>query len=396
MPTQPRNPSRAPTALRTWAALLSLLAAVFGTYLAVAPTAAAATTLCDQYASATIQQGRYVVQNNRWGASTRQCVEVRDRGFAITAADHNNPTNNVPAGYPSIYAGCHYGNCTTGSGLPLRVSDAAGARSSVAMTRPASGEWNASYDLWFDPTPRTDGQNTGAELMIWLDHRGRPQPIGSKVATTRIEGADWDVWVGNIGWNVVSYVRTAGTGSLDFAVRSFTDDAVARGQIQSSWYLTSVQAGFEPWVGGAGLAVDDFSFSANGAAGGAKAVVGRQSKRCLDVSGGSSTNGTPVILWDCWGGAPQQWTLASDGTLRAFGKCLEVAGGAGARANGSGVGLWDCWGGANQKWTLGSDGTLRNPNSGRCLEAAGQGTGNGTRIQIWDCWGGENMKWDVG
>jgi hypothetical protein len=28
--------------------------------------------------------------------------------------------------------------------------------------------YDASYDVWFDPTARTDGQNTGAELMVWL------------------------------------------------------------------------------------------------------------------------------------------------------------------------------------------------------------------------------------
>jgi hypothetical protein len=31
--------------------------------------------------------------------------------------------------------------------------------------------------------------------------------------------------------------------------------------IPGSWYITSVQAGFEPWVGGVGLAVDNFSYS---------------------------------------------------------------------------------------------------------------------------------------
>ncbi|MFD8642744.1 RICIN domain-containing protein [Streptomyces zaomyceticus] len=386
-----------PTDRRTplWAAVFALLAALLGSLVTAAPPAAAAPVLCDQYASTTIQQGRYVVQNNRWGAATRQCVDVRERGFAVTVAEHDNPTNNVPAGYPSVYAGCHYGNCTTGSGLPRRVSESGAARSSVAMTRPGSGEWNASYDIWFDPTPRTDGQNTGAELMIWLDHRGRPQPIGSRVATTTIEGATWDVWIGNIGWNVISYVRTSGTGALNFAIRSFTDDAISRGQVQPSWYMTSVQAGFEPWVGGADLAVDDFSFTADGGSTGSRTLVGRQSKRCLDVVDGNPANGTPVILWDCWGGAPQQWTFAADGTVRAVGKCLEVAGGAGATANGSAVGIWDCWGGVNQKWVLNADGTLRNPHSGRCLEAAGQNTGNRTRIQLWDCWGGENMKWDL-
>jgi hypothetical protein len=39
-------------------------------------------------------------------------------------------------------------------------------QTSVSYSYPSSGSsvYNASYDLWFDPTPRTDGQNTGAEV----------------------------------------------------------------------------------------------------------------------------------------------------------------------------------------------------------------------------------------
>ena len=70
----------------------------------------------------------------------------------------------------------------------------------------------SAYDIWFDPTARRDGQNTGDEIMVWLNHSGPPQPVGSKVATVSMAGATWDIWEGNIGWNVVSYVRTSGTG----------------------------------------------------------------------------------------------------------------------------------------------------------------------------------------
>jgi hypothetical protein len=34
--------------------------------------------------------------------------------------------------------------------------------------------------------------------------------------------------------------------------------------INASWYLTSIQAGFEPWNGGVGLAVDNFTASVSG------------------------------------------------------------------------------------------------------------------------------------
>ncbi len=30
------------------------------------------------------------------------------------------------------------------------------------MTYPSGGVWDAAYDIWFDPTARRDGQNTGA------------------------------------------------------------------------------------------------------------------------------------------------------------------------------------------------------------------------------------------
>jgi cellulase/cellobiase CelA1 len=246
--------------------ILLLIGALFTLGLVASP-AHAAPVICEKYGSASIQGGRYIVQNNVWGASTAQCIDVNQNGgFSITQSDHDNSTSGAPAGYPSIYAGCHYGNCTTGSNLPMQASASgfAALRSSVSMSYPGSGTYNASYDLWFDPTPRTDGQNTGAELMIWLNRQGSIQPIGSRVGTANLAGATWEVWFGNTGWNVISYVRTSPATSLDFTIDTFYSDVVSRGYGQRSWYLTSVQAGFEPWIGGAGLSVNSFSFTTGG------------------------------------------------------------------------------------------------------------------------------------
>ncbi|MFI6454685.1 cellulose binding domain-containing protein [Streptosporangium amethystogenes] len=236
---------------------------------AVAAPAHADTTICEKYGATTIQGGKYRVQNNNWGDDTRQCINVTGTGFSVTEASHNRPTNGAPGSYPSIFAGCHYAQCTSGSGLPMQVSDSRfnGIRTSVSMTYPGSGVYDAAYDIWLDPTPRTDGQNTGAEIMVWLNRVGSIQPVGSQVGTVSLAGANWEVWYGNIGWNVISYVRTSATTSIDFAVRTFVDDAVGRGHVQRSWYLTSVQAGFEPWVGQTGLAVNDFSYSVGGGGG---------------------------------------------------------------------------------------------------------------------------------
>jgi len=221
------------------------------------------TQICSQFGSTTIQSGKYVVMNNVWGDSTTQCINVTNTGFAVTSAAHNL-SGGAPGAYPAVYAGCHYANCSTGSGLPLQVSDSrfATIATSVSMSYPNNNSvYDASYDIWFDPTPRTDGQNTGAELMVWINHTGSVQPAGSKVGTASIAGANWDVWLGRSSWNIVSYVRQSTVSSINFNVASFYRDMVNRGYAQNSWYITSVQAGFEPWVNGTGLAVNNFSYS---------------------------------------------------------------------------------------------------------------------------------------
>jgi hypothetical protein len=253
---------RAPRLVAVLAALLSAVAFV-GTGTAVA--APAGTVICDQYGSTSSPNGQYIIQNNRWGTSTQQCITVTANGFTLSTSNANVPTNGAPASYPSIYWGCHYNNCTSGFN-PIQASSSAfaGISTSVGMSFPSSGQWDAAYDIWFDPTARRDGQNTGAEIMVWANHLGAPQPVGSKVATVSLAGGTWDVWFGNIGWNVVSYVRTSGTGSLSFPVSTFYGDAVSRGYASNSWYLTSIQAGFEPWTNGTGLAVTAFSVTTSG------------------------------------------------------------------------------------------------------------------------------------
>ena len=49
---------------------------------------------------------------------------------------------------------------------------------------------------------------------------------------------------------------------------SFFNDAVSRGYASTSWFLTSIQAGFEPWVSGVGLTVNSFSVTTSGGGGG--------------------------------------------------------------------------------------------------------------------------------
>ena len=238
---------------------------IAGTLVAIATAgpAQADEQICEQWGSTTIQN-RYVVMNNRWGTTAQQCINVTGTGFAITTQQGSAATNGAPVSYPAIYVGCHYTNCSPGTNLPMQVSQISSATSSISYTYVSGATYDAAYDIWLDPTPKRDGVNQ-MEIMIWFNRQGSIQPIGSPVANATIGGRSWEVWRGGNGSNnVISYVASAPIPSWNFSVLDFINDTRSRGAITNSWYLTSIQAGFEPWQGGAGLAVNSFSASVNG------------------------------------------------------------------------------------------------------------------------------------
>ncbi|MES4887420.1 cellulose binding domain-containing protein [Streptomyces sp. NPDC096012] len=249
-------------------ALLTSLVAL-AALLTGAPVSHADTTICEQFGSTTIQ-GRYVVQNNRWGTSATQCVTVTDSGFRIAQADGSVPTNGAPKSYPSVYNGCHYTNCSPGTNLPARLSSISAAPTGISYSYVSGAAYDAAYDIWLDPTPRTDGVNR-TEIMVWFNHVGGVQPVGSPTGRAVVAGRSWQVWSGDNGSNdVLSFVAPSAIDSWNFDVMDFVRQAVSRGLVQDDWYLTSVQAGFEPWQNGAGLAVTSFSSTVNvGGTGGA-------------------------------------------------------------------------------------------------------------------------------
>ncbi|TCB90959.1 glycosyl hydrolase family 5 [Micromonospora zingiberis] len=250
---------------RTLRALMAagLLAAGSIVAVALGGTAAADTVICEQYGS-TVIQNRYVVQNNRWGTTAQQCINVTSTGFEITTQNGSSPTNGAPTAYPSIFVGCHYTNCSPGTNLPIQVSQISSASSSINYRYVSGATYNASYDIWLDPSPKRDGVNQ-MEIMIWLNRQGPIQPIGSPVGTATIDGRSWEVWRGNNGGNnVISYLAPSAISSANLNLLAFINDTRNRGAITNSWYLTSIQAGFEPWQGGAGLAVTNFSAAVNG------------------------------------------------------------------------------------------------------------------------------------
>jgi alpha-galactosidase len=115
------------------------------------------------------------------------------------------------------------------------------------------------------------------------------------------------------------------------------------------------------------------------------------SNRCLDDPNGSTTNGVQLVIWDCNGGANQQWTYTAGKQLQVLGKCLDAYNN--QTSPGTKVEIWDCNGQTNQQWNLNSDGTVTGVQSGLCLDVAGAATANNTLVQLWTCTGAANQRW---
>jgi hypothetical protein len=265
-----------PFVWRRSAAVMTASGIVFLSTVAVtalgATSAQAATTPLTGSQAAQVANGAATVQNNEWGSSEPESITTNgNAAFNVASSSIKNATNGAPGGYPSIYSGCHWGNCTQGGlaahPVPVRALTSPGTvTTSWKTTQPGgSAAYDVAYDIWFNQAPTTTGQPDGAELMVWLNHHGGVQPFGSRVGTATIKGVSYQVWEGAQSWgDTISYVMDSPTTSVtNLDVGGLAANAVNRGYIRPSWYLIDIEAGFELWRGGAGLATDSFSVNVN-------------------------------------------------------------------------------------------------------------------------------------
>lgn len=82
-------------------------------------------------------------------------------------------------------------------------------------------------------------------------------------------------------------------------------------------------------------------------------IVGQSPAGCLD--GGAGTNGSGATVAPCNGSASQRWWISGydSGTIvnQASGRCLDADLGT-IGQQGTKVQVWDCAGGANQQWAF--------------------------------------------
>lgn len=114
---------------------------------------------------------------------------------------------------------------------------------------------------------------------------------------------------------------------------------------------------------------------------------------CIGTVGGSMSNGTKADVYPCNGTAPQGWTGTLSGTINNSanqGKCLDATG-----ANvGDNVVVWDCHGGANQQWTVDS-GQVRSDVNDLCLAVPGNSPVPQTTLVLQTCNGSPEQAFSV-
>jgi hypothetical protein len=261
-----------PEPLLTIVAALAIALAGAGAVWLADPGARAATTLCQEQ-TAPVDGGTYTVQNNEYDSGASECLTIgRNAHFTVANSGIDNATDGPPGAFPSIYQGCRWGNCSSG-GLasdPIEVSSLTAGKVTTSWSTTQPGGDNAydvAYDIWFNRTPTTSGQPDCTELMVWLNHDGSVQPVGSAIASNvTVGGHTYNIWEGaQSAWNTISYDMPSGTTSVsDLDIGTLAQDAVRRGYLSRSCYLIDVEAGFELWRGGAGLKTNSFSVNVSG------------------------------------------------------------------------------------------------------------------------------------
>ncbi|MGP3632840.1 GH12 family glycosyl hydrolase domain-containing protein [Streptomyces sp. 24-1644] len=250
---QHRRPRLSRTGKAATAALTALAAAATVT-VAVAGEEAKKCGAFDQ-----ITMGKYYVNNNLWGqdkGTGTQCVwDTSQSGDTIawgteyswTGTDHDVKS------YASTVLGWHWGWKTDrpATELPLRLGDKKSVPTSWDFRiSSAPGTMNVAYDLWLHDKNGADWQDQPTdEVMIWLNRQGGAGPLGTRYGTVSLGGAMWEIYQGDVGWKVYSFVRVNNTTSTDLDLNDFLQALVRRDLLSNDKYLSGVEAGTEVFKG---------------------------------------------------------------------------------------------------------------------------------------------------
>jgi hypothetical protein len=183
-------------------------------------------------------------------------VERNHLDFQITRLTIDNPW-----GYPNISSGWEEGVYTCsgirGKCMKYPVEEKHdGLPVTSVSTWQSPGVYNVSYDIWFNKWDTHPHQDNGTEVMIWLAHPGINDSAAIDWYVT-IEGIRWGVmtWTAHnrtgVSWHYVAFLAVPQrTGVHRLWLNPFFRNAIAHHLLQSNWWLTAIDFGFELVYGG--------------------------------------------------------------------------------------------------------------------------------------------------
>lgn len=364
------------------------------------PANAQAWSSCSQYA--TYSSGQYNVYTDEWGATSGQCLDVY-------SATHWTSSSNFSGGGIKAYPDTEFSLNNT----PL--SSLKSVPTSFNVSLPGNADYDVAYDLWT--------ANNADEVMIWEQWNGSgplsnsygcssyPSTACPIATNVDIGGSYYNVFQGNNGHNVISFMRTSQRASGSEDILSFMQWCANNGKLNSQSFSTA-DFGIEitSTSGTQNFTLNSYSSSivtnssGGGSLGGESYSLQPQnaSGMCLDATGYGGA-GTAMDIYSCNGGSNQSYAFVNQGSNiyeiepnYDSALCLDVQGA--GTSPGTEVDVWSCSGSSNQKWGAISDGgnvyefAPQNA-TGLRLDVVGKGTTNGTKVDVWSANGGSNQKW---
>lgn len=253
----------------------------------------------------------------------------------------------------------------------------------------ATNVTDANQGYWYSYTYDVLGNRTQL-----VDHDATPTVTGGQVETANDATTSYGYGIDPTGSGVLRQPHTLTGVTTD---TSTVDTSASMGYDSSGNTTTrtydgeGTQALEWTWDGkvarvtGAGK---DGAGQVNGLAG-----------KCLDLSNGDTTTGSPIQLFQCNGTKAQRFKLSGDsaapggksGPLKVRDNCVMPTGG------GTGVGttitVAPCTGELGQKWTTAANNALKHVASGLCMDVPNANEANGTDVFLYGCNGGANQSW---
>jgi hypothetical protein len=217
-----------------WGALFAALALVFA--VPNVASAASGTYYFKHFTTTGGSDTSWYTNDNSWGVNSADA-----NGFTVMVNGEDWGARSPVTGYPKRLSAVNPGNNSWFS--------------QTSSPRPGV-YYDATYDIFIDPTAAPTNRNSQNELMIWLNW-SNAQPLsdcydasGSAVPTrtnASLGGRTWDIYTYSwpSGGHTISYLDTGRSGWWSGSLSPFLNWGVSNGYYTSSQYLNSVMAGWE-------------------------------------------------------------------------------------------------------------------------------------------------------